>query len=130
MPTQSPTRPPALTRRSPWYLLPDAAALPALLAHFRAHPELVEWRPRAGDTRRPRELARFYHRPPGALGRVEPAGIVVDKPTGAGCWIRLDGSDAGRARPILEALAVEPEPAPPAVEQLGLFAQAVGGGRW
>jgi hypothetical protein len=121
-------RPPAprLARRGPWYLC-TPSDLSALLDALRDHPELIEWAPRAEDTRRSRERSggtRFYHKPAGALGRVEAAGIVIDRPTPAGVWIRLDGPAAERCRPILDRLVVEPpapEPAAPAVEQLGLF---------
>lgn len=122
---------PRLERRGLWYLCPSDDR-PALLDLLRRHPDLHEWAPRAEDTRRSRERAggcRFYHKPLGHLGRVEAAGIVVDRTTPTGCWVRLDGPAAERCRPILDALVVEPAPAPagapaaPPAEQLSLFAQ-------
>lgn len=124
---------PRLSRRGAWYVC-SADDRPALLDLLRRHPDLHEWAPRAEDTRRSRERSggtRFYHKPAGQLRRVEAAGIVVDRPTPAGVWIRLDGPAAERCRPILDALVVvEPaqveQPAPPAAEQMSLFAAAGG----
>lgn len=125
--------PPSLTRRGPsWWLCP-AAALDRLTAYLDARPDLHRWRPATVDTRRRRELARWYQKDPGELGQVEPAAIVVDRQTAAGVWIRLDGTAAERARPILDALTRAEEPAEqpaPQVEQLGLFVSTIGGRRW
>lgn len=121
------TVPPALTRKGASWWLCAAGDVAALSAYLDARPDLRRWQPSATDTRRRREVARWYHKPPGYLGRIPAAGIVLDRVTPAGAWLRIDGSDAQRCAPILDALTTPTAPADgPQVEQLGLFAMAGG----
>jgi hypothetical protein len=78
--------------------------LEPLLASLRARADLHEWATASRDKKSYKEITRFYHKWPHYHGRVEPSGIVLDRGTDGGVWLRLVGTDLARARRILETL--------------------------